>query len=114
MVKCGFAPKGTYGHECGKPAVIVAVFDGGEASPVPGVKREFFAGRCAHCITLEGGDNAGILRTEPIAKQGNWYPASRWPLSPEWRFHPLDKERFPIAPLRLESFNDYRSKMANA
>ncbi|MFA4971765.1 MAG: hypothetical protein WC683_04080 [bacterium] len=63
---CGFAEAGTYGHECGKPGVLVAV------------KRSemtedglFFSGRCEAHSKRTDGEGRGVLRYEPYAGQTN-------------------------------------------
>lgn len=65
--RCSFAYPGTYGHECGSPAVCVAV------------KRSertrdglFYSGRCAVCREAKAGDdNHGIIRWEDVGGQRN-------------------------------------------
>lgn len=60
--RCTFAFSGTYGHECGAPAVKVAVEtgvaknDGLNSEWVDGI---FYAGRCEQCAAIKGGENAG-------------------------------------------------------
>lgn len=65
--RCGFAYPGTYGHECGAPAVCVAV------TPSEHTKSGlFFGGRCAECRNATAGDdNRGIVRFEPVGEQRN-------------------------------------------
>lgn len=63
---CSFAYAGTFGHECGAPAVTVAV----KASKLTH-SGMFFTGRCAECAKIKGGENAGIIRMEPVAEQTN-------------------------------------------
>lgn len=58
-LKCGFAMSGTYGHECGNPATLVAV----KASKLT-TDGLFFTGRCEKCAKIRGGENAGNLRME--------------------------------------------------
>lgn len=65
--RCGFAYPGTYGHECGKPAVCVAVLKSDRTK-----SGLFYAGRCAECKDETAGpDNRGITHFEPIADQRN-------------------------------------------
>ncbi len=52
---CSFAFPGTYGHECGSPAVKVGVRTCKETKD--GI---YYARRCAVCATHKGGENAGI------------------------------------------------------
>ena len=64
--ECGFAPEGTYGHECGKPAVTVCV------SPSDNTTDGlFYSGRCALHANHEGRDNRKIIRFEPFNGQAN-------------------------------------------
>lgn len=65
--KCQFSYPWTYGHECGKPAVLIAVHKG-EGSTTDGM---FYAGRCAECAKVKGLENSGVIRFEPIADQEN-------------------------------------------
>ena len=73
VTKCSFAHAGTYGHECDKPAVLCGVKTG-VADWEDGI---FYAGRCAECATIRGGENAG-LKIEPINGRVNrlkvWRP----------------------------------------
>ncbi len=65
--RCGFAYPGTYGHECGSPAVCVAV----KRSELT-VSGFFYSGRCASCRDEQcGDDNRAILRFEPVNGQRN-------------------------------------------
>lgn len=60
--RCGYAYPGTYGHECGAPAVCVAV-------KKSDLTRSglFYSGRCAECRDATAGDdNRRILRFEPV------------------------------------------------
>lgn len=68
MIKCSFAKPGTYGHECGKEAVIYAVFTSDRT-----VSGFFYGGRCTECKKIIGYENSGILRFEKIEKQENLY-----------------------------------------
>ena len=54
------AEPGTYGHECGKPAVIAAVK---RSKSYPG--KEFVSGRCDSCRNATGMDNWGC-EFEPL------------------------------------------------
>lgn len=60
-MKCGYAAPGTYGHECGRPAVIAAV----KASDLMPGLDEFVSGRCGECRNAKGRDNWGV-RFEPL------------------------------------------------
>lgn len=68
---CGYAQAGTFGHQCGRPAV----FAGAKASESTktGV---FWAARCAECKELTGGDNRGVTHWEPFdaARHVNEWP----------------------------------------
>lgn len=64
--RCGFAYPGTYGHECGKPAAVVFVFKSDNTHD-----GLFFTGRCEECARITGGENAGVIRKEPLADQVN-------------------------------------------
>ena len=57
MTHCGFARPGTYGHECGAPAVKVGLMK--VSSTKNGV---FYARRCEQCASIKGGENAGIYQ----------------------------------------------------
>lgn len=66
VTHCSYAFSGTFGHECGDPATLV------------GVKKStllrsgvYFAGRCAKCAKIKGGENADILQFEPLNGQVN-------------------------------------------
>jgi hypothetical protein len=70
---CNFAWPGTYGHECGKPAVFA------------GLKRSdmtrdgiYWSRRCAECKDITGGENAGIERFEPLDPQRH---RNRWKIN---------------------------------
>ncbi len=58
---CGFAWPGTYGHECGKPAVVAAPKP--SALTLSGV---FWAARCETCRQIKGGENAGLSQWETL------------------------------------------------
>lgn len=59
---CGFAPEGTYGHECGKPATLTGI----QPSKLTG-NGIFYAHRCAiHGPKCKGRDNADIKTWEPL------------------------------------------------
>ncbi len=64
--KCQFAYPCTYGHECGKPAVKIAVFE-------TDLTKDglFYAGRCDECSKVKGLENSGMLRFEEIGSQDN-------------------------------------------
>ncbi len=54
MQKCTDSKRGTYNHECGKPATWIAIKDSG-----------FRAYRCDACKD-HGHENANVLRFDPI------------------------------------------------
>lgn len=60
-VACGFAYPGTYGHECGAPAVVVGV----KSSDLT-KSGIYYARRCDKCAAIKGGENKGITRWEPF------------------------------------------------
>ena len=63
-MRCSLAHPGTYGHECGEPAVAVAVFEGSWPMK-PGTL--FYTGRCeTHAHDKRAWENAGMLRLEPV------------------------------------------------
>ena len=64
--RCGFAYPGTYGHECGAPAVEVFVFHSELTRD-----GQFFTGRCEECAKIRGGENSGLVRREPLGNQFN-------------------------------------------
>jgi hypothetical protein len=70
--KCSYAAAGTFGHECGRPAVAA----GAKPSDTGVIGRVFWNLRCADCRHLPGRDNWGITHWEPLdaAKHVN-----RWP-----------------------------------
>ena len=76
--RCTFAWSGTYGHECGAPAVKVAVETGvakHEGLGTEWVDGIYYAGRCEKCAAIKGGENAG--RTiEPL--DGHVNRLARW------------------------------------
>ncbi len=59
--RCTFAFPGTYGHECGAPAKWVAVK--ASTSTKSGV---YYGRRCEACRQVTTGDNAAVLRFEPL------------------------------------------------
>lgn len=66
MEYCGFAYKGTYGHECGARATVYAV------KPSEATRSGiYYGGRCDACAKVEGHDNDGVIRFEPIGNQVN-------------------------------------------
>jgi len=74
--KCGYAHPGTYGHECGRPAVFVGIQPSTYTS-----NGVFYAARCAECKELTGPDNRHIQRWEPLdpAKHINqWHRAGAY------------------------------------
>ena len=64
--RCGFAHPGTYGHECGAPAVEAFVFPSELTRD-----GQYFTGRCEKCAKIRGGENAGLIRREPLGNQFN-------------------------------------------
>lgn len=65
--RCCFSYPGTFGHECGKPAVVIFVKP--STNTVSGL---FYSGRCAECAEARAGqDNQGIIRREKPAGQYN-------------------------------------------
>lgn len=70
--RCNFAYPGTYGHECGKPATLVAIKR--TTTTRDGL---FYARRCPDCATIKGGENKGVLRVEPLdpdKHRNQWIP----------------------------------------
>ena len=65
-VNCSFAERGTYGHECGRPAVVMAVKK--SFSTASGL---FYTGRCKAHSERTDGEGAGVLRYEAINVQTN-------------------------------------------
>lgn len=62
MPKCSFAFPGTYGHECGAPAVVV-----GLKKTTMTTDEIYYAFRCAECKDYKAGqDNSGIYAWEPV------------------------------------------------
>jgi hypothetical protein len=59
--KCSFAFAGTYGHECGAPALFVGVMRSEHTK-----SGTYYAGRCASCKAIKGGENGRVIRFEPI------------------------------------------------
>jgi hypothetical protein len=59
--KCGYAHPGTYGHECGRPALFAGARPSDKTA-----NGVFYAARCAECKDLTGPDNHGITRWEPL------------------------------------------------
>lgn len=59
---CSFAHPGTYGHECGKPAVVVGITKS-ETGTIDGL---YYHRRCRSCSTIKGGENAGITEWIPF------------------------------------------------
>jgi hypothetical protein len=69
MKKCTFAPPGTYGHECGKPATLTM------SRPSLNTKSgTFYAFRCEECAKIVGGENARLSPPEAIqpTHTNNW------------------------------------------
>lgn len=65
---CSFSYPGTWGHECGAVAVSYAVK--ASTNTTDGL---FYGGRCAGHLEHKGGDNADVIRFEPIADQRNFW-----------------------------------------
>ena len=64
--RCSFAFPGTYGHECGDTATVVAVF------PSERTKSGFyFGGRCDRHAHVKSRDNDDVIRIEPESGQVN-------------------------------------------
>jgi hypothetical protein len=59
--RCTFAPAGTYGHECGKPATHVGLFSSDVTQS--GI---FYGRRCEDCQQIRGGENNGVLKWERL------------------------------------------------
>jgi hypothetical protein len=55
--RCSFAYAGTYGHECGKPAVLT-----GKRASKYTKSGIYFAHRCIECSTARGIDNEWITQ----------------------------------------------------
>lgn len=56
---CNFAHPGTFGHECGKPAVWTAKKD--SKLTTTGI---YHVRRCPECQSIKGGENAGLTAWE--------------------------------------------------
>jgi hypothetical protein len=72
VTECNFAPSGTYGHECGKPATHVAI--------VPSkyhASGYYYGGRCPECSTIKGGENKGATIV-PLNGHVNTYNVTVW------------------------------------
>ncbi len=70
VASCGFAWPGTYGHECGAPAVLV-----GKIKSDTTRTGIYFARRCEACAAIKGGENAGLFGIEkydPAAHVNQW------------------------------------------
>lgn len=59
--RCSFAYPGTYGHECGRPAVLT-----GQRASKHTANGVYFAHRCAECSKAYGIDNQGISAFVPL------------------------------------------------
>jgi hypothetical protein len=59
--RCSFAYPGTYGHECGRPAVLT-----GQRASKYTRTGIYYAHRCAECSTARGHDNQGIAAFVPL------------------------------------------------
>ncbi len=62
--RCSFAYAGTYGHECGKPATVVGIFE--DRSTKSGT---FYGRRCDECAKEKGGENSGVKRFVPFCAE---------------------------------------------
>ena len=82
--KCGYAPAGTYGHECGRPATLA------QRSPKPTDWMVFWHLRCADCASAKGPDNAGL-------RADGWIP-----YDPETQRHKFIQNRWPLEPVEKE------------
>lgn len=61
LARCAYAYPGTFGHECGRPALFAG------AKPSESTKSgTFWSYRCAECKDLTGEDNRGITRWEQL------------------------------------------------
>lgn len=59
--RCTFAHIGTYGHECGRPALFVGIRPSEHTT-----SGTYFARRCAACRELVGGENVGLKDWQPF------------------------------------------------
>lgn len=59
FTNCAFAEPGTFGHECGKPAVLV-----GARSSDMTTSGTFYLRRCEACAKQVGGENTGVTKWE--------------------------------------------------
>ena len=82
--KCGYAPPGTYGHECGRPAKWA------QKSPDPDGWLVFWCLRCDECRTADGRDNWDM-------KPDGWLP-----YDPDTQRHRYVKNRWPLDPVEVE------------
>ena len=57
---CSFAFPGTYGHECGSPAVLVAT-----SKSTATRNGLYFARRCEKCAQIKGGENTDLSAFVP-------------------------------------------------
>jgi hypothetical protein len=63
---CSFAFPGTYGHECGAPAVCVAV-----KKSTMTKSGFYFARRCPACAKEKGGENSNAIRFEALDREAH-------------------------------------------
>lgn len=66
---CWYSHLGSFGHECGKPAVVAG------CKPSKDTKSGvFWTFRCAACAELPGQDNWGVKEWRPLheAKPNEW------------------------------------------
>lgn len=80
---CNYADPGTYGHECGNPAIWACA---GKS----GFFTRFFAVRCDECKYKTGPDNAGLSNWAAYNPEihRNEFMANRWPNPPEFVSYP--------------------------
>lgn len=67
--KCQFAPPGTWGHECGKPATVVAVTKSTPFCSYSATRSGLhYSGRCDRCAAIVGLENTSVIRFERIGE----------------------------------------------
>lgn len=59
--RCDYAVAGTYGHECGKPALFVRAKSSNLTR-----SGTYWARRCADCVTATGRENWGLAPAVPF------------------------------------------------
>jgi len=68
--RCSFAWPGTFGHECGAPAVLV-----GQRPSKHTKNGVFYAFRCASCAKFKGGENRdypSFVPIDPAVHRNEW------------------------------------------